>query len=288
MAQMKSREERMLQAARWCLLVTFLGGLCAVASGADPCCGISAIDGQRGVVTAKETATNRTFQFQVEDRKLLLSLIVGQGVYANFTTKKVSLNGQTACCEIISVGAAPSVVVPSARLETSKTLDPCAFASAAQIKVLLAAGLAGKFPVSMNKEGKHFKVETPTILDATCPGLRISARAHVQFRETRGFPQYETGGTLEFTSPISGKIEYYGPPGSPVQTSNFVSATACLTDIHITSLQIDRLPGWLDTTWLRQCFNGDHADWGCRDIISSLCFDVSGLVKLYLQQGRSL
>ncbi len=288
MAPMASQEERILRAARWCLLVAFLAGPCAVASGALPCCEISSIDGATGIVTARETATNRTFQFQVEDRKLLLSLTVGQGVYANFTTKKVSLNGQTACCEIISVGAAPSVAVQTGELLNAKALDPCAFATAEQIKVLLPAGLAGRFPVSVNKDGKHFKVDMPTIVNATCPDLRIVARAHVQFRETRGFPQYETGGTLEFTSPLAGRIQFHGSSSSPVGASNFVSATACLTDIHITSLQIDRLPGWLDTTWLRQCFNGDHADWGCRDIISSLCFDVSGLVKLYLQQGRSL
>lgn len=259
-----------------------------MARAASPCCGISGINGGTGVVTASETATNRTFQFKVEDRKLLLSLKVGQAVYANFATKKVSLNGQTACCSIVSDGAATSVIVQNTALESSKTLDPCAFATAAQIKALLPAGLAGEFPVSVNKDGKHFKVDAPTILDATCPSLRISARAHVQFRETRGFPQYETGGTLEFTSPLSGKIQYHGSAATPVQASNFVSATACLTDIHITSLQIDKLPSWLDTTWLRQCFNGDHADWGCHDIVSSLCFDVSGLVKLYLQHGGSL
>ena len=152
------------------------------------------------------------------------------------------------------------------------------------IGVFLAGGLAYQFlPVAALPS-----IDIPTIVGATCPNLQIAARAHVQFRETRGFPQYETGGTLEFTSPLAGRIQFHGSSGSPVGASNFVSATACLTDIHITSLQIDRLPGWLDLTWLRQCFNGDHADWGCKDIVSSLCFDVSALVKLYLQSGRSL
>ena len=288
MAPMTFQEERMLRAARWCLLATLLAGLCAAASGALPCCGISAIDGQRGIVTAKEPATNRLFQFRVEDRKILLSLEVGQAVYANFTTKKVSLDGHVACCEIVSVGAATSVTIQTGERLNAKALDPCVFATAEQIKVLLPAGLAGRFPVSVDKDGKHFKVDIPTIVGATCPNLQIAARAHVQFRETRGFPQYETGGTLEFTSPLAGRIQFHGSSGSPVGASNFVSATACLTDIHITSLQIDRLPGWLDLTWLRQCFNGDHADWGCKDIVSSLCFDVSALVKLYLQSGRSL
>jgi len=281
-------------ASRWLRLAVLIGlvsGAAAVAGAADPCCGISGIEPGTGVVTARDNASHRMFRFQVRDPKLLHSLRVGQPLYANFTTKRVSLDGQTACCEIISApaaAAATTVLVPNTELRSTKTLDPCAFASAEQIKLLLPAGLAGRFPFSVSKDGQHFKVDTPTITGATCPNLRISARAHVQFRETRGFPQFETGGTLEFTSPLSGRIEYHGAGNAPVQASNFVSATACLTDIHITSLTIDRLPGWLDMTWLRQCFNGDHPEWGCHDIVSSLCFDVSGLVELFLAGGRSL
>jgi Cu/Ag efflux protein CusF len=79
---------------------------------AAPCCAITAIDAKNGVVTAKETATGRSFEFKVTDAKLLSSLKVGQPVYANFQTKSVSLDGQRACpCIIqsISVAGSPSI-----------------------------------------------------------------------------------------------------------------------------------------------------------------------------------
>ena len=73
------------------------------ASAFDPCCGITGIDQKAGTVTAKETATGRTFTFKVTDAKLLSSLKIGQGVYANFSTKQVSLDGFVPCCGITSL-----------------------------------------------------------------------------------------------------------------------------------------------------------------------------------------
>lgn len=65
----------------------------------DPCCNITAI-GKRGLVTAKVTATGKTFQFQVTDQALMKSLRVGQKIYADFGTQKVSVNGLEPCCAI--------------------------------------------------------------------------------------------------------------------------------------------------------------------------------------------
>jgi Cu/Ag efflux protein CusF len=69
---------------------------------AAPCCGITGIDLSAGVVTARETATGKTFQFKVENAALLKSLKAGQGVYANFGTHQVSVDGITPCCGIVS------------------------------------------------------------------------------------------------------------------------------------------------------------------------------------------
>ncbi len=74
-----------------------------------PCCTITELDQRTGTVTAKDTATGRQFTFRVTDAKSLSSLKAGQGVYANFTTKQVSLNGSQACCAIISVQSAPAL-----------------------------------------------------------------------------------------------------------------------------------------------------------------------------------
>src|ERR1700674_4734818 len=67
----------------------------------NPCCAITAINASTGVVTAKVNANGNIFQFQVTNAALLNSLKVGQGVYANFTTNQVSLDGSTVCCSIV-------------------------------------------------------------------------------------------------------------------------------------------------------------------------------------------
>lgn len=77
------------------------------ADAADPCCGITAIEARTGMVTAKETATGRTFQFQVAGVKALKGLTVGQRIHADFTTMKVSLrpDGATPCCDVVNLRA---------------------------------------------------------------------------------------------------------------------------------------------------------------------------------------
>ena len=66
-----------------------------------PCCDIAGIHAKTGLVTARVTATGKTFQFKVNDMKLLRSLKVGQKVAADFGTQKVSVDGSVPCCEIV-------------------------------------------------------------------------------------------------------------------------------------------------------------------------------------------
>jgi hypothetical protein len=82
---------------------------------AAPCCGITRIDAASGIVTARVTANGQVFQFKVADARALGSLRVGQGVYANFAGKQVSLDGRRACCAITSGPGAP-VAAPSSRI----------------------------------------------------------------------------------------------------------------------------------------------------------------------------
>jgi hypothetical protein len=100
-----------------------------------PCCGITAINQKSGVVTARVTATGVTFQFMVATPQVLQSLHVGQGVFANFSAKQVSLDGRTACCQIVSGSsaaapaspvAAPAAPVPSVAAPAAKTATPAA------------------------------------------------------------------------------------------------------------------------------------------------------------------
>ena len=64
---------------------------------------ITAIDAKSGMVSAREIATKRTFQFKVTDATLLKSLKVGQVVQADFKTQKVSVDNLEPCCNITSV-----------------------------------------------------------------------------------------------------------------------------------------------------------------------------------------
>ena len=68
----------------------------------QPCCNITGINAATGVVTARNNANGQSFQFKVSDANLLRSLKTGQGIYANFTTQKVSVDGVQPCCGIVS------------------------------------------------------------------------------------------------------------------------------------------------------------------------------------------
>ena len=89
---------------------------------APPCCSITAIDVHTGVVSAKEIANQETFQFKVTDAKVLAGLHVGQAVYANFTTKQVSLDGKKMVGSITSPPQAPAVAKGGPGAATGKPL----------------------------------------------------------------------------------------------------------------------------------------------------------------------
>lgn len=87
---------------RMLLLVAALLFLCVVSRPqVKPCCAITALDPRAATVTAKENGTSRTFVFKVPDAKLFATVHVGTPVYANFSTKQVSLDGRSVCCQII-------------------------------------------------------------------------------------------------------------------------------------------------------------------------------------------
>jgi hypothetical protein len=75
-------------------------------------------------VTASVNTTRNVFTFQVSNPRSLATLKIGQGVYANFTTKQVSLDGRSSCCAITSgpspaTSAAPPVRNPTAEPRTT-------------------------------------------------------------------------------------------------------------------------------------------------------------------------
>ncbi len=98
--------------ADWRKLLPATALLCMMALPAaaqTPCCSIAQIDARTGTVTAKINATGRVFRFHVNQTT---ALRIGQPVYANLTTKQVSLDGKSACCKIVD---APPLAGPAER-----------------------------------------------------------------------------------------------------------------------------------------------------------------------------
>ena len=83
------------------LLLCFIPNVPAGA--ATPCCAITAIDVRTGIVSARDRANGRVIRFKVADAALLRSVKVGQSVYADSGTQKVSLDGAAPCCAILNV-----------------------------------------------------------------------------------------------------------------------------------------------------------------------------------------
>lgn len=69
-----------------------------------PCCSVTGTDTRGGLVSAKVNATGEDFQFTLNNPALLGTLKIGQGVYANFQTKRISLDGQHVSGVIVSIG----------------------------------------------------------------------------------------------------------------------------------------------------------------------------------------
>jgi hypothetical protein len=86
------------------VLVAIIAPLSAATA---PCCYVTAIDSHTGLVTAKENVSGRPFQFKPIDSSQIRALHVGSPVYADFGTRQVSLDGQTACCNMLDIPSTP-------------------------------------------------------------------------------------------------------------------------------------------------------------------------------------
>ena len=108
------------------LLLVALFCICMFPSGASAqltaCCSITAIDAATAIVSAKVNSSGAGFQFKVTDAKSLERLRLSQGIYANRTTKQVSLDGQSVCCMMIGAPQVPvASPAPKAGLPPSTT-----------------------------------------------------------------------------------------------------------------------------------------------------------------------
>lgn len=167
-----------------------------------------------------------------------------------------------------------SVPVQPLRSAT-KTIDPCTFGTPDQLRTLISAAIGGYFPLKHSKDGEHITISDPHLTDLQCPSLRIALSAKIRYQKTTSFPQFSTSGDVRLTSPLVARVTY--APGTPPVVNQ---ASACLTNINVTGLNLNNVPNWLDSTWIRQWLNGQLAN--------RMCFDVTTLVRLYVQQGGGL
>jgi len=132
----------------------------------EPCCGITTIAGS--LVTATETATGKTFQFQVNAPALAKSLRVGQQIYADFGTQQVSVDGGAPYKKIVAAtgGATGGAPLPGVKLPTIHGEEPCCavVANAAlkgrmgRVVVAFPVGVLPKATrVAVLKDGKEVK-----------------------------------------------------------------------------------------------------------------------------------
>jgi hypothetical protein len=79
-----------------------LAALAPPALAATPCCSITAIDAKTGIVTARENASGKVFQFKAAEATLK-GLHVGQAVEAEFKTGRVTIERDAnPCCSVVS------------------------------------------------------------------------------------------------------------------------------------------------------------------------------------------
>jgi hypothetical protein len=111
----------------------------------------------------------------------------------------------------------------------------------------------------------------------------------VQYRQARESTQAQSSGSMILASAMVGDLRFSGRRDSTTVTAaDLRQGIALATNPQIVALKIDHAPDWLDPSWMRACLNGEHAEWGCRDVIQRMRFDVTQLVQFYLQQGLTL
>jgi hypothetical protein len=110
-------------------------------------------------------------------------------------------------------------------------------------------------PISWSKSGHHVKIKKMTLADWSDD--RLYVKMDLNYKKTRGFPQYSTTGTARGRFDVS-----------------FTDAPSiCLSDLTITELNLRRVPNWLDNTWIRNKINSKIPDTLCVPIPDKLVLD---------------
>lgn len=151
----------------------------ANAAPAAPCCTVTAINASTGLVTGRVTATGQTFTFTASG-SVLSALKVGQGVYANFTSNQVSINGTSACCSVTSGAAAgtPAVVTPAPTAAPAATKPVATAAPAACCSITGIDAGTGQVTARVNATGQTF---TFTANASVLSALKVGQSVYANF-----------------------------------------------------------------------------------------------------------
>ncbi len=157
---------------------------CAFATAAKaqaPCCSVTAMNAATGVVSAKVNANGAAFQFRLTNANLLKEVRVGTGVYANFTTHQVSLDGKTIAGPITSEPQAPAPArapVPEPRAAAplaAPAVPPSAPTAPARAPAAAPAALAPAGAVSAPAAAPRVAPAPAPVPAAPAPGLAVRA-----------------------------------------------------------------------------------------------------------------
>jgi hypothetical protein len=141
---------------RVALLLLCCAGFAIGARAQAPCCSVTAINAATGIVSAKVNANGEAFQFKIANANLLKELRIGAAVYANFTTREVSLDGRTIAGPITSGPQAPArapaapVPAPAPKPAIPQTAVPVA--RPAPVELPPAAGATPPKPATPSTE----------------------------------------------------------------------------------------------------------------------------------------
>ena len=149
---------------RAALLLLCCAAFATSARAQAPCCSVTAINAATGVVSAKVNANGETFQFKLTNANLLKELRVGEGVYANFTTHQVSLDGKTIAGPITSGPqtpapvTAPKIAPPPASTSAPVTAPKIAPPPASTSVANPAPGPSAASPISVGGTVNPFQI----------------------------------------------------------------------------------------------------------------------------------
>lgn len=204
-------QSRTLRHLLFALILAFtLLALAPPVQAAAPCCAITGINARTGLVTAKVNATGQVFTFQVSNARLLNLLRVGQGVYANFAGKQVSVDGVAPCCAIVSLPATlPKItsVTPSVRPSVPADAPQPAQPAPTPAQPAPATAQPASAPSNQSTPGstKSGAGTKPTVSSSSGSGLNVpkvdTSKMNVPEGTTTGAIRGATAATPQNTAP---------------------------------------------------------------------------------------